>query len=148
MKIILKEDIDNLGARGKVVTVKDGYARNYLLPRGLAMKFTPGAEKVIAQERRTFEVRQVKERETAQALADQLSGLELSISKRSGDQDVLYGSVTTSDVAELIKAKGFIVDKRRILLHEPIKKLGEYEVPLRLHKDVTPAVKVIVVKEE
>lgn len=148
MKIILKEDIDNLGVRGKVVTVKDGYARNYLLPNGLAMKFTDGAQKVLAQERRTFEVRQVKERDTAQELADKLSGLELTISKRSGDQDVLYGSVTTSDIADLLKEKGFIVDKRRILLHEPVKKLGEYGVPLRLHKDVMPAVKLFVVKEE
>jgi len=148
MKIILKEDVDNLGGRGKVVTVKDGYARNFLVPRGLAMRYTPGAQKVIEQERRTFEVKQTKARDEAEALAAKIGAVEVSVTKRAGDQDVLYGSVTPTDIADLLKAQGVIVDRRRIVLREPIKKLGDYEVPLRLHKDVTPLIKLHVVKEE
>ncbi len=148
MKIILKEDVENLGKRGAVVTVKDGYARNYLLPKGMAMRFTPGAVKVLEQERRMYETRQLKAKEDAQALAEKLEALELSVLKRAGDQDVLYGSVTPTDVADLLKDKGFTVDKRKIVLHEPIKKLGEYEIPIRLHPEVTPKVKLVVRKEE
>lgn len=148
MKIILKEDVENLGKRGAVVTVKDGYARNYLLPKGMAMRFTPGAVKVLEQERRMYEARQLKAKEDAQALAEKLEALELSVLKRAGDQDVLYGSVTPTDVADLLKDKGFAVDKRKIVLHEPIKKLGEYEIPIRLHPEVAPKVKLVVRKEE
>ncbi|MGC8762869.1 MAG: 50S ribosomal protein L9 [Acidobacteriota bacterium] len=148
MKIILKEDVENLGKRGAVVTVKDGYARNYLLPKGMAMRFTPGAVKVLEQERRMYEARQLKAKEDAQAVAEKLEALELSVLKRAGDQDVLYGSVTPTDVADLLKEKGFTVDKRKIVLHEPIKKLGEYEIPIRLHPEVAPKVKLVVRKEE
>jgi large subunit ribosomal protein L9 len=148
MKIILKEDVENLGKRGAVVTVKDGYARNYLLPKGMAMRFTPGAVKVLEQERRMYEARQLKAKEDAQAIAEKLEALELSVLKRAGDQDVLYGSVTPTDVADLLKEKGFTVDKRKIVLHEPIKKLGEYEIPIRLHPEVAPKVKLVVQKEE
>ena len=148
MKIILKEDVENLGKRGAVVTVKDGYARNYLLPKGMAMRFTPGAVKVLEQERRMYEARQLKAKEDAQAIAEKLEALELSVLKRAGDQDVLYGSVTPTDVADLLKEKGFTVDKRKIALHEPIKKLGEYEIPIRLHPEVAPKVKLVVRKEE
>jgi large subunit ribosomal protein L9 len=148
MKIILKEDVENLGKRGAVVTVKDGYARNYLLPKGMAMRFTPGAVKVLEQERRMYEARQLKAKEDAQAIAEKLEALQLSVLKRAGDQDVLYGSVTPTDVADLLKEKGFTVDKRKIVLHEPIKKLGEYEIPIRLHPEVAPKVKLVVQKEE
>jgi large subunit ribosomal protein L9 len=148
MKIILKEDVENLGKRGAVVTVKDGYARNYLLPKGMAMRFTPGAVKVLEQERRMYEARQLKAKEDAQAIAEKLEALELSVLQRAGDQDVLYGSVTPTDVADLLKEKGFTVDKRKIVLHEPIKKLGEYEIPIRLHPEVAPKVKLVVQKEE
>jgi len=148
MKIILKEDVDNLGARGKVVTVKDGYARNFLVPRGLAMRYTPGAQKVIEQERRTFEVKQTKARDEAEAVAAKIAAVELSVTKRAGDQDVLYGSVTPTDISDLMKEQGIVIDRRRIVLHEPIKKLGDYEIPLRLHKDVTPIIKLHVLKEE
>ncbi len=148
MKVILREDVDNLGARGKVVNVKDGYARNFLIPKGLAMRHTAGAAKVLAQERRTFEVKQLKAREAAEALSERLSAVELSVAKRAGDQDVLYGSVTPTDIADLLKEKGFVVDKRKIHLREPVKKLGDYEVHLKLHKDVSPVVKLHVTKEE
>ncbi len=148
MKIILKEEVENLGHRGSIVNVKDGYARNYLLPKGLAMRYTPGAQKVLEQERRMYDLRQLKAKEDAQALADKLGALEISVAKRAGDQDVLYGSVTPTDIADLIEAAGFTVEKRKIVLREPIKKLGDYEVQIRLHHEVTPVVRLHVVKEE
>ncbi len=148
MKIILKEEVENLGARGAVVNVKDGYARNYLLPRGLAMRWTPGAHKVLEQERRMYDLRQLKAKEDAQALADRISALELTVAKRAGHQDVLYGSVTPTDVADLMEAAGVTVEKRRIVMREPIKKLGDFEITVRLHHDVNPSVRLHVVKEE
>ncbi len=148
MKIILKEEVENLGHRGSIVNVKDGYARNYLLPKGLAMRYTSGAQKVLEQERRMYDLRQLKAKEDAQALADKLGALESSVAKRAGDQDVLYGSVTPTDIADLIEAAGFTVEKRKIVLREPIKKLGDYEVQIRLHHEVTPVVRLHVVKEE
>lgn len=148
MKVILKEEVENLGHRGAIVNVKDGYARNYLLPRGLAMRFTPGAQKVLEQERRMYEVRQLKIREDAQAVAEKLAAVELTVSKRAGDQDILYGSVTPTDIADMLEAKGVGVEKRRIILREPIKKLGDFEIPIRLHPDVQPVVILHVVKEE
>lgn len=148
MKIILKEEVENLGHRGAVVTVKDGYARNYLLPKGLAMRFTPGAQKVLEQERRMYELRQLKAKEEAQAFAEKLSAVELTVAKRSGDQEVLYGSVTPSDLADMLEAQGFVVEKRRIILHEPIKKLGDFDIHIRLHPEVQPVVKLHVIKEE
>jgi large subunit ribosomal protein L9 len=148
MKVILKEEVENLGHRGAIVNVKDGYARNYLLPRGLAMRFTPGAQKVIEQERRMYEVRQLKVKEDAQVLAEKLAAIELTVSKRAGDQDILYGSVTPTDIADMLEAKGVAVEKRRIILREPIKKLGDYEIPIRLHPEVQPVVLLHVMKEE
>jgi large subunit ribosomal protein L9 len=148
MKVILKEEVENLGHRGAIVNVKDGYARNYLLPRGLAMRFTPGAQKVLEQERRMYEVRQLKVKEDAQALAEKLAAIELTVSKRAGDQDILYGSVTPTDIADMLEAKGVAVEKRRIILREPIKKLGDYEIPIRLHPEVQPVVLLHVMKEE
>jgi len=148
MKVILKEDVENLGARGAVVNVKDGFARNYLLPKGMAMRFTAGAQKVLEQERRMYELRQLKAKEEAMAAAEKLSAVELTISKRAGDQDILYGSVTPTDIADLFKKAGYVVDKRKIILREPIKKLGEFEVSIRLHHEVAPKIKLHVLKEE
>ncbi len=148
MKIILKENIEGLGARGDVATVKDGYARNFLLPKGLAMRFTAGVRKVLDQEQRVYEVKQVKVREEAEAVAEKISELELSITKRAGDQEVLYGSVTPTDIAELLAHNGFSVDRRKLLLNEPIKRLGDYEIGIRLHQDVVPSLKLHVLREE
>ncbi len=148
MKVILKENVEHLGNRGAIVNVKDGYARNYLLPKGIAMRYTPGAQKVLQQERRMYEAKQLKAKEEAAELAEKISSLDISISRRAGDQDVLYGSVTVSDLAELIKDKGIVVDKRKILLHEPIKKLGDYEIGVKLHQEVVPMVHLHVIKEE
>jgi len=148
MKIILKDTVENLGNRGAVVEVKDGFARNFLIPKGLAMKYTPGALKLLQQEHRMYEAKQVKEKEDAQGMAEKLSAVELVVQKRSGDQDLLYGSVTPTDIADLLEEKGFRIDKRKILLHEPIKRLGEFEIRIRLHQEVVPVVKLTVAKEE
>jgi len=148
MKVILKEDIDNLGSRGDVVDVKDGYARNYLIPRAYAMRFTPGAEKVLTQERRKYDARQVKEREEAEAIAEVINGIDLTISKRVGESETLYGSVTTTDLCEMLAAKGMQLDRRKIALNAPIKKLGDYEIPVKLHREVDAAFQVHVIKEE
>jgi len=148
MKIILKDTVENLGNRGSVVEVKDGFARNFLIPKGLAMKFTQGALKLLQQEHRMYEAKQVKEKEDAQEMAEKLSAVELVVQKRSGDQDLLYGSVTPTDIADLLEEKGFKIDKRKILLHEPIKRLGEFEIRIRLHQEVVPVVKLTVTKEE
>ncbi|HNQ78937.1 MAG TPA: 50S ribosomal protein L9 [Acidobacteriota bacterium] len=148
MKIILKDTVENLGNRGAVVEVKDGFARNFLIPKGLAMKFTQGALKLLQQEHRMYEAKQVKEKEDAQEMAEKLSAVELVVQKRSGDQDLLYGSVTPTDIADLLEEKGFKIDKRKILLHEPIKRLGEFEIRIRLHQEVVPVVKLTVTKEE
>lgn len=148
MKVILKDTVENIGTRGSVAEVKDGYARNYLIPKGLAMKYTKGAMKILEQERKMYETKQIKEKEEAIKIAEKLSALELQIAKRAGDQDVLYGSVTPTDIADLLEEKGFKVDKRKIVLHEPIRKLGEFSVKIKLHSEVIPSVKLTVIKEE
>lgn len=148
MKVILKDAVENLGARGTVVEVKDGYARNFLIPKGLAMKYTNGAIKVLHQERKMYETKQIKEKEDALQLSEKLSSIELTVQRRAGDQDVLYGSVTPTDIAELLEEKGFKVDKRKIILHEPIRKLGDYSVKIRLHSEVVPTIKLTVLREE
>lgn len=148
MKVILKDTVENLGKRGTVVEVKDGYARNYLIPKGLAIVYTKGAMKLLEQEKRTYEIKQIKAKEEAEQIAEKLSAIELKVYKRAGDQDVLYGSVTPTDIADLLQEKGIKIDKRKILIGEPIKKLGQYEVKIRLHSEVTPSIKVTVLKEE
>ena len=148
MKIILKEDVDQLGTRGQVVTVKDGYARNYLIPQSLAMRYTAGAEKILNQEKRKYDTRQTKDREEAEALAEVISALDFTIAKRVGDQETLYGSVTQSDLVEMLEKKGVTVEKKRVVLEAPIKKLGDYEIPVKLHKDVPVAFQLHIVKEE
>jgi large subunit ribosomal protein L9 len=148
MKVILKDAVENLGARGTVVEVKDGYARNFLIPKGLAMKYTNGAIKVLHQERKMYETKQIKEKEDALQLSEKLSSIELTVLRRAGDQDVLYGSVTPTDIADLLEEKGFKVDKRKIILHEPIRKLGDYSVKIRLHSEVVPTIKLTVLREE
>jgi large subunit ribosomal protein L9 len=147
MEVILREHVDNLGRRGEIVKVADGYARNFLLPRQLALLVTEGNKKQIERERARFEAREAEEKGVAGTMADRIAGLTLEIARRVGETEVLYGSVTTADVGEALHAKGFDVDRRKIQLHEPIKKLGEYEVPIRLHRDVTATVKVRVVAE-
>ncbi|HYS06232.1 MAG TPA: 50S ribosomal protein L9 [Candidatus Dormibacteraeota bacterium] len=147
MQIVLKEDIDKLGRRGEIVKVADGYARNYLLPLGKALPATAGNLKVIEREKRRYVVRLTKEKEENQALAGRIQALSLTLVRKVGESDVLYGSVTSGDVAESLSKEGIVVDKRRIQLPEPIKSLGIYTIPIRLHPEVTAEVKVWVVKE-
>jgi large subunit ribosomal protein L9 len=147
MQIVLKEDIDKLGHRGEVVKVADGYARNYLLPHGKALQATPGNLKVIEREKRRYVVRLTKEKEENEGLGRRIQGLSLTLVRKVGENDVLFGSVTSGDVAEALSKEGIAVDKRRIQLAEPIKSLGIYTIPIRLHPEVIPEVKVWVVKE-
>jgi large subunit ribosomal protein L9 len=147
MEVILREHVDNLGRRGELVKVADGYARNYLLPRKLALLATEGNKKVIEREKVKFDVKEAEEQKVAQAVADRLANVEIEIARRVGETDALFGSVTNADIAEVLAAKGFDLDRRKLQLHEPIKKLGEYTVPVKLHRDVTVSLKVKVVAE-
>ncbi len=147
MEVILREHVDNLGRRGEVVKVANGYARNYLLPRKMALMVTEGNKKQIERERAKFEAREMEERKTVEALAVRLAAVEIVIARRVGETDALYGSVTSSDIAEALAAKGFDLDRRKLHLVEPIKKLGDTEVPVKLHRDITVPIKVKVVAE-
>src|SRR6266542_4183555 len=129
MEVILREHVDNVGRRGEVVKVADGYARNYLLPRKLALLATDGNKKQIERERSKFDAREMEESKLAQAVADRMANVEIVIARRVGETEVLYGSVTTADIAEALAAKSFEIDRRTIQLHEPIKKLGAFDVP-------------------
>ncbi len=136
-KVLLREDVDDLGARGEIVRVRAGYARNYLLPRNLAVEASTGNVKGIEAERAALLKKEAKERSTAEAQSQQMSSLVLEFKRKSGEQGALYGSVTSMDVAEALKDKGYEIDRHRIHLREPLKRLGEYSVPVRLHREVT-----------
>ena len=146
-QVLLREDIDNLGARGEIVRVKAGYARNYLLPRKLAVEATPNNVKQIEGERAALVKREAKERSTAEAQAEQLGNLTLKFERKVGEAGVLYGSVTSMDVAHALKEQGYEIDRRRVVLREPIKRFGNYTVPVRLHRDVTLELPVSVLGE-
>ena len=148
MELLLNEDVDNLGVRGDLVKVKPGYGRNYLLPRGLAVQATPGNKKQIELQRRSLLKKEAKERDTATQQADLLKEVTLEFSRKVGEHGILYGSVTSMDIADAFAAKGYEVDRRRILLKDPIKEPGEFEVPIKLHREVTTQIKVVVRNEE
>ena len=148
MEVILREHVDNLGRRGDVVKVAPGYARNFLLPRKLALAVTEGNKKIIERERTVADARETEERQTAEALASRVGQAEISIARRVGDTEQLYGSVTSADIAEALAAKGLEIDKRKIHLDEPIKAIGEFTVPVRLHRDVTAQLTVLVDKQD
>jgi large subunit ribosomal protein L9 len=148
MEVILRQAIENVGRPGEIVKVSNGYARNYLIPRGLAYEATPGNKKRIAMERARLEAAEEQRRQQAQALANRLEQVSLTFSARVGEEEKLFGSVTAADVAQQLHAQGFPeIEKRQIDLHEPIKALGVYKVPVRLHADVKPEVKVWVIKQ-
>jgi large subunit ribosomal protein L9 len=147
MEIILRETVENLGKRGEVVKVADGYARNYLLPRKLALRATEGNKKHVERERKIVEQRESEEKGQAEGIAARLAAIDIVIERRVGDTEQLYGSVTSGDIADFLKAKGFEIDRRKLLLPEPIKTIGEHEVPLKLHREVTVPLKVKVAKE-
>jgi large subunit ribosomal protein L9 len=146
-QVLLREDIDNLGARGEIVRVKAGYARNYLLPRELAVEATASNVKQIESERAALLKREAKERSTAAAQAEQLGSVTLKFERKVGEAGVLYGSVTSMDIAHALKDQGYEIDRRRIVLREPIKRFGNYTVPVRLHRDVTVELPVSVLGE-
>ena len=147
MEIILREHVENVGKRGEIVKVADGFARNYLLPRKLALPATEGNKKHVERERKIMEGREAEEKAQADALAARLGAIEILIARRVGDTEQLYGSVTASDIADFLKAKGFEIDRRKLILPEPIKAIGEHTVPLKLHREVTVPLTVKVVKE-
>jgi large subunit ribosomal protein L9 len=147
MEVILRDHVDNLGRRGEVVKVADGYARNYLLPRKIALKVTEANKRQIERERKIFDAREAEERQQAESLAERRSQVGIEIARRVGENNTLYGSVTSADIAQALEAKGFQVDKRKITLAEPLKALGEVHVPLKIHREVSADLKVKVVPE-
>jgi large subunit ribosomal protein L9 len=147
MEVILKEDVNKLGSRGDVVKVAEGYGRNYLLPRKLAIVANESNKAVIAQMKAAAVRRSAKEKSQAEELAKQFEGLSVSFTRRSGEHDQLFGSVTSGDIAEGVTKKGINLDRRQIQLHDPLKTLGEFTVPVKLHKDVTAHLKVVIEKE-
>jgi large subunit ribosomal protein L9 len=148
MEVILREHVDNLGRRGDVVKVAEGYARNYLLPRKLALAVTEANKRQIERERKIADAREAEEKSHAEAFAGRLAQVEVEIGRRVGENDTLYGSVTSADIAHALHAKGFEVEKRKIHLPEPLKALGQTMVPVRIHREVTAQVRVRVVQEQ
>src|SRR6266480_7626801 len=146
-QVLLREDIDKLGARGEIVRVKAGYARNYLLPRKLAVEATANNVKQIEQERAALLKKEANERTTAQGQAEQLNKLVLEFKRKAGEQGALYGSVTSMDIAEALKERGYEIDRHRLHLREPLKRLGEFTVPLRLHREVSIDLQVKIMPE-
>ena len=147
MEVILREHVDNLGRRGEVVKVADGYARNYLLPRKLALLVTDGNRKQIERERVKLDAKESEEKGASEAMAARMAGVEIVITRKVGETDALYGSVTSADIADALAARGFEIDRRKLQLPEPIKHVGEVDVPVKLHRDVIAHVKVRVVAE-
>jgi len=147
MQIILRHAIENLGKPGDVVTVSPGYARNYLLPRGFAYEATPGNLKRIGQEKSRLESAENERRDVAQQLASKLEEVSLTFSARVGEEGKLFGSVTAADIAQQLEAQGYQIERRQIDLHDPIKTLGVFRVPVRLHADVKPEIRVWVIKQ-
>ncbi len=144
MEVILKEDVNNLGHRGDVVKVAEGYGRNFLLPKKLAIEANAGNRAVIEQMKQSAVRKSAKEKESAEILVAQLNQVELVFTRKVGENDHLFGSVTSSEIAHEIEAKGFTIDRRKISLEEPLKQLGEFHVPVKLHREVTAHVKVTV----
>lgn len=148
MEVILREDVEKLGHRGQIVKVADGFARNYLLPRRLAVMATEANKKIVEQERQAAVRREAKETAQAQELAGMLAAVTLSTTQKAGEQDVLFGSVTAKDIAELLEKQGYSIDRRKIDLEHPVKTLGEHKVNIKLHREVTATVTLVVNREE
>jgi len=147
LKIVLREHVEHLGDRGEIVSVAAGYARNFLIPKRLAVEATPGNLKVIEQQRRVFALKEAREVGEAEKMAARLSAIELSVTKKAGESGTLYGSVTSSEIAEMLLTKGVEVDRRRIHLSDPIKSLGDYEIPIKVYRQISGTVKLHVVTE-
>ena len=148
MEVILREEVEKLGSRGQVVKVADGYARNFLLPKRLAVPATEANRKIVEQERQAALRREAKEKSAAEELGKLISAVTLTTTQKAGEADVLFGSVTVKDVAEMLEKQGYKIDRKKIHLDAPIKTLGEHKVALKLHREVSAEVTVVVVKEE
>ena len=147
MKVVLRQDVDNLGDRGQIVNVAPGFARNFLFPKRLALEATPGNLRSVELQKKVWAVREKREAEDARAVAAHMAGIKVVISKKAGEHDTLYGSVTTQEIADLLKAQGVTVDRRKIQLAVPIKTLGTFEVPVKIHRQVVAPIVVQVVAE-
>ena len=147
MEVILREDVEKLGNRGELVKVANGYARNFLLPRRLAVAATDANRKIVEQERQAHLRKEAKLKDESEDLAKLLTGVSVTIAQKAGENDQLFGSVTSKDVADALAAKNFTIDRRKVQLDEPIKTLGEFKVPVRLHREVTAEITVNVVRE-
>lgn len=147
MEVILREHVDHLGRRGDIVKVAEGYARNYLLPRKLALAVTEANKRQIEREKKVAEVRDAEEKAQADLLAQRIAEADVEFARRVGEHDTLYGSVTSADIAHALQAKGFEIDKKHVHLAEPLKAIGEFTVPVKVHRDVTAQVKVKVVPQ-
>lgn len=148
MELLLKENVDNLGVRGDIVKVKAGYGRNYLIPKGLAMAATTANLKLIERERARLQKQAAEEKAAAMSLSEKLAAAVLTFTRKVGEQGHLYGSVTSIDIAEALNAQGIEIERRRVVLKDPIKETGEFTIPVKLHRDVTASVKVTVAPEE
>jgi large subunit ribosomal protein L9 len=148
MKVILREDMDSLGFEGDVVDVAKGYGRNYLIPKGLALEANKQNRQLIEMQRKKIEVKRVKAKDDAERVKEKIAEVVITIRQKAGEEDKLYGSVTTMDIAACLEEKGVAIDRKKLILDKPIKALGEYEIPVKLHPVVTGTVKVIVKPEE
>jgi large subunit ribosomal protein L9 len=148
MEVILREDVEKLGSRGQVVKVAPGFARNFLLPKKLAVAATESNKKIVEQERQAHLRREAKEHADAADLGKMMNGVTVTVAQKAGENDQLFGSVTAKDIADLLEKQGYNIDRRKILLDSPIRTLGEHKVPVRLHRDVTAEINVNVKKEE
>ena len=148
MKIILRQDMDDLGLEGDIIEVADGYARNYLIPKEIAFKATTQNVKLMETQKRKIEIRRLKAKEDAERMKEALAGISVTISQKAGEEDKLYGSVTSMDIAGHLEKQGITIDRRKIALDKPIKSLGEFDVPIKLYPEVTGSIKVVVIREE
>ncbi len=148
MEVILREHVDNLGRRGEVVKVAEGYARNFLLPRKLALPVTEANKRQIERERAKLDAKEAAEKQDAEAIARRIGAIDIAIARRVGENDTLYGSVTAADITDALLRNGVEIDRRKVQLAEPLKQIGEFSVPVKIHREVTAQVKVRVVKEE
>ncbi len=148
MEVILRADVEKVGSRGQVVKVASGYARNYLLPKHLAVAASESNKKIVEQERQAHVRREAKDKSSAEDLAKLMTGISVTIAHKAGEQDQLFGSVTSKDIAEALEKRNFTIDRKKIHLDEPIRLLGEFKIPVKLHRDVTIEIGVQVVREE
>jgi len=148
MKVILIEDVEKLGVQGQIVDVKPGFARNYLIPKGLAWLYNNSNLKKLEHQKKLWEVKNIKEKEKAQSLKEKIESMEIKIPAKVGEENLLYGSITTSQIAKVLEDKGILIDKRKIMMDEPIKRAGYHDIKLKLHRDVEATLKIEVVSEE